>query len=65
LEWPGCKIHHLPVSRGFNVDEDRVNAMLQKGRNTLLMRVFNLGLDWKACVRMCDQQGLAMDISNW
>ncbi len=61
----GVKIHHHSKGRVLAIDEDRINVNLAQGRNSLLLRIMNLGGVWQACLRICDEQGMPMDCSRW
>jgi HEAT repeat protein len=50
----GQKVHEKIVPRGLKVDEDRVDAHLKAGPNTLLCHVQNGGGGFDLCVRITD-----------
>ncbi len=50
----GKKIHGNKVSRGLEVDSDKVKARLEKGVNRILMKVLNGGGPWSMCLRITD-----------
>jgi len=53
----GRRIHHHNVARGVNFDEDKVDAHLQKGVNTLLLKVCQGEGDWGFVLRIVDKDG--------
>ena len=60
----GRKIHEKLVPRGLTVDQDVVPARFRKGKNVLLAKVVNEGANWQLCVRVCDENGRPLDISE-
>ena len=53
----GKRIHHHNVARGVNFDEDKVDAHLQEGVNSLLLKVCQGGGGWGFVVRIVDKNG--------
>lgn len=53
----GKRVHHHDVSRGVTFDEDKVDAHLQKGTNSLLLKVCQGGGGWGFVVRIVDKNG--------
>lgn len=60
----GKKVHENRTSRGLTVDEDTVSVQLKEGVNRILLRVLNEGSAWEACLRVCDAQGMPLDIER-
>ena len=60
----GRKVHENRTSRGLTVDEDTVNVRLEKGVNRILLEVLNEGNAWEACLRVCDAQGVPLDLER-
>ena len=59
----GKKIHENPISRGLTIDEDSINAHLEKGVNRILLKVYNEGNAWEACLRICETRGIPLDLN--
>jgi len=54
----GQKVHENLVARSLKVDEDVVDVDLERGTNRILLKVPNRGgINWEACLRICDQNG--------
>ena len=49
--------------RGFTLDQDTINAWLEKGRNKLLVKVLNSGGGWELCVRITDRQNRPIELT--
>ncbi len=61
----GVKVHENYASRSLTVDEDVVPVSVRTGLNRILIKVPNEGSNWEACVRVCDANGRALDISSY
>ena len=59
----GKKVHENHIARGLTVDEDVVKVKLNKGENSILLKVLNEGNAWEACLRVCDDRGRPMDMN--
>ena len=46
------------------IDEDTVSVQLEKGVNRILLKVLNEGSAWEACLRVCDTQGVPLDLER-
>ena len=56
--WVNGKLAHAhSVIRSLRVGEDKVDARLEKGWNTILVKVCQGGGDWAAAVRVCEPGG--------
>jgi len=53
----GRLAHANNADRPMRVDEDRADARLQAGRNTILLKILQGGGDWGFCLRLTDRQG--------
>jgi|GEM_PF-3570972 len=53
----GKRIHHNDVARGVTFDEDKVDAHLQKGVNSLMLKVCQGGGGWGFVARIVDRNG--------
>jgi len=53
----GQLVHTAFEPRGVTVDEDEVSVQLREGRNTLLVKVCEIGGGWAFCVRIEDDKG--------
>ena len=51
------RIHHNNVARSVTFDEDRVDAQLRKGVNSLLLKVCQGSGDWGFVARIVDKNG--------
>ena len=60
----GEKVHEKFIGRPLKIDEDSININLKKGKNTILLKVINRGNNWEACLRVCDSEGIAIDINK-
>ncbi len=58
------KVHEHPEGRSLNVDEDRVNAVLKAGANTLLIKVLQNGGSWAFCARVVSEDGSPIDTAT-
>jgi hypothetical protein len=61
----GKKVHENLIARGLTVDEDVVQVHLKKGVNRILLKVPNRGANWEACLRICDSNGVPMDLNEY
>lgn len=59
----GEKLHAAPEPRGMTLDQDRVEASLRPGKNRVLIKVLQGGVDWQFCVRVTDRAGTPVDLS--
>ena len=50
-------VHSNNVARGVAPGDDKVKASLNKGWNTLLLKIINVGGAWGACARIRDIEG--------
>jgi HEAT repeat protein len=53
----GKRIHHHKVARGVTFDQDKVDAHLQRGVNSLLLKVCQGGGGWGFVARIVDENG--------
>jgi hypothetical protein len=60
----GKKIHENLTARGLTVDEDVVQTSLKKGINRILLKIPNRGANWEACLRICDSNGVPLDLND-
>jgi HEAT repeat protein len=58
------KVHEHPEGRSLNVDEDRVNAVLKTGANTLLIKVLQNRRSWGFCARVVSEDGSPIDTAT-
>jgi hypothetical protein len=61
----GKKVHEKLIARGLVVDEDEIFVNFKKGVNELLLKVINKGANWEACLRICDENGLPIDLNQY
>jgi len=61
----GVKVHENYASRSLTVDEDVVSVNVRRGINRILIKIANEGLNWEACLRVCDADGRAFDLSSY
>jgi hypothetical protein len=59
----GMKIHENIIARGLTVDEDVVQTTLKKGINRILLKVPNRGANWEVCLRICNANGVPLDLN--
>jgi len=57
----GKVVHNLNAGRGCSPGQDKVNITLQKGWNSLLLKVSQGRGGWAACARICNSQGGKLD----
>jgi len=60
----GKKVHEKFIGRPLTVDEDVVEVNLRKGKNEILLKVLNRGNNWEASLRVCDYQGIPIDLNK-
>ena len=60
----GQKVHQNLIGRVLTVDEDVFPVSLRKGTNRILLKVPNRGANWEACLRICDKNGLPLDLTE-
>lgn len=60
----GDQIHENMIPRALTVDEDVVRATLKKGKSQILLKVPNQGGNWEACLRVCDESGRPLDLTQ-
>lgn len=60
----GKNVHTNYVDRSLTVDEDVFPVRLKKGRNKLLLKVLNSGGNWEFCLRICNKEGLPLNIKE-
>jgi len=53
----GERVHHNNVDRGITFDEDKVDARLREGVNSLLLKVCQGGGGWGFVARIVDKNG--------
>ncbi|HVP09650.1 MAG TPA: TIM-barrel domain-containing protein [Phycisphaerae bacterium] len=53
----GKEIHRVPGGRAYMSKQDRVPVHLEKGANTLLLKIIQGGGDWGFCVHVEDAKG--------
>ena len=53
----GKLVHSNNVSRGVNPGDDKVKVTLNKGWNTLMLKIIDMGGAWGACARIRDVNG--------
>ncbi len=58
------KVHQNLIPRAMTVDEDIVMVNFKKGRNTLLLKILNDGANWEACLRICDMDGVLLNLNG-
>jgi len=58
------KIHENLIGRKLTVDEDIVDAHFKKGMNRILLKIPNKGANWEACLRVCNQNGIPLDLNK-
>lgn len=49
-----------PISRGLELDNDRIDATLPEGTSRVMLKVSNTGLKWGFCFRITDSDGNAI-----
>jgi hypothetical protein len=59
------KIHSNDVIRGLTVDEDVVDGRLEKGKNTILLKITQGGGEWEFTFRITDRQDKALDLTKF
>ncbi|MCP5062760.1 MAG: hypothetical protein GY936_09875, partial [Ignavibacteriae bacterium] len=59
----GEKVHENFIGRSLKIDEDIVNVNFKKGKNSILIKVLNRGNNWEACLRVCDSNGVPIDLN--
>jgi len=60
----GEPIHQNFVSRGLSIDSDVMDVQLRKGVNRILCKVLNEGGNWQLALRVCDAQGVPLDLTK-
>ena len=60
----GEKIHENIIGRTLTVDEDVVPVQFIPGVNRILLKVLNDGLAWEACLRVCDRNGVPLNLNK-
>ena len=61
----GNVIHSKDVGRGMNMFEDKVDITLNKGDNSLLMKITQQGGGWEACARIKKRDGGTLGTLNF
>lgn len=61
----GKKVHENLIGRKLTVDEDKVDIHLKKGTNKILLKIPNEGGNWEVCLRVCEPNGMPMDINQY
>jgi hypothetical protein len=60
----GVKLNENPEGRVLQVDQDKVEATLQAGTNTLLLKVLQRAGGWEFCVRLTTPDGAPIDVGT-
>ena len=53
---------NLDVGRALKLDEDSFRVNLNKGKNTILLKVPNVGGNWEACLRINNSYDKPVDL---
>ena len=61
----GEKVHEIFIGRSLKIDEDIVKVNFKKGKNNILIKVLNRGNNWEACLRVCDSNGVPIDLNYY
>jgi len=56
----GQKVHEKLSGRGVTIDEDQAPVQLQRGINSVMMRITNGGGGWGGCLRITDSAGIPL-----
>lgn len=59
------KVHQNFVGRGLTIDSDVVDVRLKKGVNRILCKVLNEGGNWQMTLRVCDEKGAPLDLTQF
>ena len=60
----GEKLFQTDKERGCEVDGDRIETTLKKGKNQVLLKVLQGGGGWEFCVRLADPDGKPIDLTQ-
>jgi HEAT repeat protein len=61
----GKKVHAKNETRGLRIDEDSVDARLEKGSNKILLKVTQGGGEWQFSFRVTDRESKPIDLTAW
>jgi len=61
----GKKVHENLTARPLVIDEDIFQTSFKKGVNRILLKVPNKGAKWEACLRICEADGLPLDLNRF
>jgi hypothetical protein len=54
----------VEVGRALKLDEDVFAVNLNKGKNTVLLKVLNTGGNWETCLRINDVYDKPLDLNQ-
>jgi hypothetical protein len=60
----GEKLFETDEERGCEVDGDRLETTLKKGKNQVLLKVLQAGGGWEFCVRLARPDGTPIDLTQ-
>jgi len=61
----GKRLHANNASRGWEPDQDTVEAQLKAGVNRLLVKIIQGGGEWSFSVRVANRQNRPIDLTRW
>ena len=53
----GQKVFELTAARGLSCDQDKIPVKLKAGRNTILLKIWQLNQGWEFCARLTTADG--------
>ena len=61
----GAILHSNNVIRALTLDQDVVDARLEKRRNTILLKITRGGGEWEFTLRIADRQDKPLDLTQF